>query len=96
MATRFAGLGLGAASFTTIFAASSNNTNVVDPSYDASKFMAEPVTPRSTLIKDKDDMKVKMELFIMKIQVHILFSLLMKGIFNVLNFEITGRILSRA
>nr|CAG4639953.1 EOG090X04L5 [Daphnia pulex]SVE84816.1 EOG090X04L5 [Daphnia pulex] len=68
MLIRFAGLGLGAASFTTIFAASSNNTNVVDPSYDSSKFMAEPVTPRSTLIKDKDDMKVKMELFIMKIQ----------------------------
>ena len=31
-------------------------------------FMAEPVTPAATLIENKGDMKVKMELFIMKIQ----------------------------
>lgn len=73
MSTRFAGLGLGTASFTTVFTAGSTNANVVDPSYDVSKFMAEPVTPRSTLIKDKDDIKVKMELFIMKIQVYTVF-----------------------
>lgn len=68
MLIRCAGLGLGAASFTTALAAGSNYANVVDPTYDVSKFMAEPLTPRSTLVKDKDDIKVKMELFIMKIQ----------------------------
>ena len=34
-----------------------------------SSFMADPVTPKSILIENKDDIKVKMELFIMKIQV---------------------------
>ena len=48
------------------------DSNVVDPTYDVSKFMAEPLTPRSTLVKDKDDIKVKMELFIMKIQVFVI------------------------
>lgn len=33
-------------------------------------YMAEPVTPPSTLEECKDDIKVKMELFIMKVQVH--------------------------
>lgn len=37
--------------------------------YDVSQLMAEPVTPQETLLKDKDDMKVRMELLIMKIQV---------------------------
>lgn len=36
-------------------------------------FMAEPVTPRSTILEGKDDIKVRMELFIMKIQVMIQF-----------------------
>ena len=33
--------------------------------------MAQPLTPAATLEECKDDMKVKMELFIMKIQVGI-------------------------
>lgn len=67
---RFAGFGLGAATLTTVAAVNGNNGgDVLDPSFDLSYFMAEPVTPRSTLVKDKDDMKVKMEMFIMKIQV---------------------------
>ena len=38
-------------------------------SVDISSFMSEPVTPISTLDANKDDMKTKMELFIMKVQV---------------------------
>ena len=34
-----------------------------------SDFMAEPLTPKAMLEEGKEDMKVKMELFIMKIQV---------------------------
>nr|CAG4636941.1 EOG090X04L5 [Ceriodaphnia reticulata]SVE72882.1 EOG090X04L5 [Ceriodaphnia reticulata] len=65
---RFAGFGLGAATLTTAVAAGSNNANVINPSFDASNFMAEPITPRETLVNDKDDMRVKMELLIMKTQ----------------------------
>ncbi|XP_057372793.1 oxygen-dependent coproporphyrinogen-III oxidase-like [Daphnia carinata] len=69
MLVRFAGLGLGAATLTTVAAASGNtNADVLTPFLDVSSFMAEPVTPLSTLVKDKDDMKVKMEMLIMKIQ----------------------------
>lgn len=32
-------------------------------------FMAEPITPKHVLEKDSEDMKVKMEMLIMKIQV---------------------------
>lgn len=50
--------------------ASSSNANVSNTMYyDVSQLMAEPVTPQETLLKDKDDMKVRMELLIMKIQV---------------------------
>lgn len=93
---RFAGLGLGAASFTTALAAGSNYANVVDPTYDVSKFMAEPLTPRSTLVKDKDDIKVKMELFIMKIQVFAIGPFLWKNYLTYYTFGITGRLLSRS
>nr|SVE73501.1 EOG090X04L5 [Daphnia atkinsoni] len=69
MIVRFAGFGLGAATLTTVAAASGNNDgDVLDPSFDLSYFMAEPVTPRSSLVENKDDMKVKMEMLIMKIQ----------------------------
>lgn len=65
----FAGFGIGAATLTTVVTADSHDEDVINPSFDVSKFMAEPVTPQSTLITDKDDMRVKMELLIMKIQV---------------------------
>nr|CAG4646980.1 EOG090X04L5 [Megafenestra aurita]SVE92335.1 EOG090X04L5 [Megafenestra aurita] len=69
MLLRFAGFGLGAATLTTVVAQSSSDANVLNtPYYDVSNFMAEPVTPQETLVKNKDDMKVKMELLIMKIQ----------------------------
>ena len=88
MKTRFAGLGLGAASFTTVLAAGSNYANVVDPSFDVSKFMAEPLTSRSTLFKDKDDIKVKMELFIMKIQVFVSnFTILTEKLYYIVIFS---------
>ena len=35
--------------------------------------MAEPLTPKATIEESKDDMKIKMELFIMKIQVNLEF-----------------------
>nr|SVE78806.1 EOG090X04L5 [Daphnia lumholtzi] len=69
MLVRFVGFGLGAATLTTVAAASGNtNADVLISPLDVSSFMAEPVTPLSTLVKDKDDMKVKMEMLIMKIQ----------------------------
>lgn len=74
---RFAGFGLGAATLTTVVAQSSSDANVLNtPYYDVSNFMAEPVTPQETLVKNKDDMKVKMELLIMKIQVPKILNLL--------------------
>lgn len=53
---------------TTAVAASTNSANVINPSFDVSNFMAEPITPQATLNNDKDDMRVKMELLIMKTQ----------------------------
>nr|CAG4650906.1 EOG090X04L5 [Simocephalus serrulatus]SVE94184.1 EOG090X04L5 [Simocephalus serrulatus] len=62
---RFTGIGLGAATLVSVVTAA-NVPNTMY--YDVSQFMAEPLTPQATLLKDKDDMKVKMELLIMKIQ----------------------------
>nr|CAG4649261.1 EOG090X04L5 [Scapholeberis mucronata]SVE93563.1 EOG090X04L5 [Scapholeberis mucronata] len=66
---KLVGIGLGATTLTSVVTAGSNNiSNLPESLYDVSDFMTEPVTPKSTLTKNKDDMKVKMELFIMKIQ----------------------------
>nr|CAG4646192.1 EOG090X04L5 [Macrothrix elegans] len=69
---RFAavGLGFGIASLTTVtaVAAGSQTANVQDITLDVSRFMAEPVTPKSLLTTNRDDMRTKMELLIMKIQ----------------------------
>lgn len=45
-----------------------------------SEFMATPITDVATLEKNSNDMKAKMELMIMKIQVVLIFSLLSKMI----------------
>lgn len=68
---RLVGIGLGATTLTSVVTAGSNNiSNLPESLYNVSDFMTEPVTPQSTLTKNQDDMKVKMELFIMKIQVN--------------------------
>lgn len=41
---------------------------------DTSSFMAEPVTELSALEANPDDMKTKMELLIMRIQVRVIFA----------------------
>lgn len=64
-----AGFGLGAAAITTTVYASGHNADVQTPVYDVSKFMCEPITSSTILAQDKDDMRVKMELLIMKTQV---------------------------
>ena len=61
---RLSAFGLGAATMTTAMA-SEEETSV----HYTNSYMADPVTPKSILIENKDDIKVKMELFIMKIQV---------------------------
>lgn len=43
--------------------------SLAEESWDISKFMAEPVTPKDEISNNSDDIRVKMELFIMKIQV---------------------------
>ena len=42
--------------------------NPPDQNFDYSKYLAKPITDVQHLTKNKDDMKIKMELFIMKIQ----------------------------
>ena len=61
---RLSAFGLGAATMTTAMA-----TEAETSVHYTNSFMADPVTPKSILIENKDDIKVKMELFIMKIQV---------------------------
>ena len=58
---RLCAFGLGSATMTSVMAKEAETYT--------SSFMADPVTPKSILIENKDDIKVKMELFIMKIQV---------------------------
>ena len=50
---------------------SNNKTyaQIIEEKREYTEFMAEPLTPKAMLEEGKDDMKIKMELFIMKIQV---------------------------
>ena len=50
-------------------AANTSSVDVESIYIDISNFMSEPVTPIPTLDANKEDMKTKMELFIMKVQV---------------------------
>jgi len=66
---RFAGIAFGGASLVTLV---TNNgilhAQINEEKREHSDFMAEPLTPKAMLEEGKEDMKVKMELFIMKIQ----------------------------
>jgi len=64
---RLAGIALGGATLSTLVG-TNINTYASSNEETGEDFMAQPLTPAATLEECKDDMKVKMELFIMKIQ----------------------------
>ena len=64
---RYIGAGLVATSF-VVYSTSGANVHAATPEFNLKHFMAEPITSIDHLKKNKNDMKTKMELLIMKIQ----------------------------
>ncbi|XP_058801196.1 oxygen-dependent coproporphyrinogen-III oxidase isoform X2 [Phymastichus coffea] len=71
---RYLGAGLVAASV-AVYSSSNDNVYAAQSELDLQHFMAEPITSIEHLTKNKDDMKTKMELLIMKIQADVVKSL---------------------
>lgn len=64
---KYLGAGILAAGIVA-YKTSDSRVFAAEPELDTKEFMAEPITSKETLLKNKDDMKTKMELLIMKIQ----------------------------
>nr|CAG4638390.1 EOG090X04L5 [Cyclestheria hislopi] len=68
---KFAGFAIGGTALATVVSRNQHVAAAGKPDIDVSKFMSQPVTDMSTLKQNKNDMRSRMELFILEIQAEV-------------------------